>query len=728
MKALLIFLAAIFMSLQCFGQKDKGKYMTLEEALKEPHKARYLYVSGDSAALQQLKNEAEKLQNIAGIVIDGKVELEDLLWESFSHFRLLEDVILRNNQLKRLGIRSSTTMKELWISGSPEITPEKLNETLENSIYLQVLRLHDFQHTIFPSSFKKLTFLKKLEICRSTWTFDQIVENIGNLENLRQLLLPDNHFIEVDKNIKNVRPIQHLDLSGNDLLTISSKVKKLNQLDTLVLNRNAFTNLQDLVPILEQTKIDLLILQNDSTTNKEDFEYLLPGKDIIWMFTPYNSTAFELPHGTTELVKDFETEDLKQTKQNTIAVSSKDVKLFSPAFIRYDQLQFPQALAAIDTLCFNSRYLDSSYAYSVKIEYQNETEDGYYYPLKLDKAHGTYYKKKRKKKIDHKDLSHIRFEIQNQPEGLEDKVFITVVAQPFEDVPRTDLDVFKDIVWEVNDFSSTKAFQEKVMNQKTWSDIRIIKEENSDHYTFMLKGRFENMELNVTPHKAGKINDETFHKKGMPKIFQEYQKDLAKTSAKFDKDLKKKIGQAERKYSKEINAKWEEVQKYMTEEEKKLSRYEWMPYYLKIKGNEFGLIGQEQLEILYLSRFLESRGFTSSKGNDFYIGQKWITFSLKKANQEVLKIQDYCLIDLDRHLLKYFSNQEKTEFLYDGYHNFVLVAKLNDGGFVLLNAEQVQQLCTDKQLIVPESAYVSTEKSNAAVAEMIEKMVGEIKY
>ena len=735
MKVILIYsicFIGFLSSFQTLAQGSTSKYLSLEEALETPHKARYVYLVGDSASIKQLNKDAEKLRNIAGIAIDGKVEMEVELWESFSHFKLLEDVILRNNQLKNLGIQATTTMKELWISGSPEISLEELNSTLENSTYLKVLRLQDFQLNTFPSSLKKLSFLSTLEICRSTWTFDQIEENLTDLKNVKQLFLPDNHFGAVEKAIKNLPAVEYLDLSGNDLTTLSNKVKKLDELDTLVLNRNAFADLDELASILQASKIDLIILQGDTTVIKEDFEYLVPGKEIIWLHTPYRSTEFVLPQGKTELVKDFVTEDLKQTKLDLGFTVAKDVKLFSPAFIRYDQLQFPQALSEIDTLCFNSRYLDSSYIYTLKIPLQNETEDGYYYPLKLNKAHNTYFKKKKKKKIQHEKLSHIRFEVQPPVTGYESKVIVVVLAQKFEgtdkDILRTDLDAFKDIVWEMIDFSTKKEFEEAVMLQKTWSDIRIVKESGSEYYTFVIKGRFGSVNLKAIPHKASKFGDETFLKKAMPKLFQEYQKDLSKEAAKFDKELKKTINQAERKYGKEINAKWAEVQSYMSGDEKKLTRSEWMPYYAKIKGNELGLIAQEKLEVLYLSRFLESRGFTPSKGTDFYIGQKWISFTLKKSNQETLKIQDYCLIDLDRHLLKYFSNQEKPEFLYDGYHNFVLVAKLMDGSFILLNSEQVKQLCTDEQLVVPESAYLSKEKTNAVIAEMIGKMVEGLNY
>jgi Leucine-rich repeat (LRR) protein len=710
------------------SQSDLSKYISLNEALLAPHKARYLYVTGDSVSLQKLKLESDKLKNLAGIAVDGKVELENTLWESFSNFKMLEHIILRNNKLTTLKIQSTTTMKELWINGSPDISYEKLNSTLENCIYLQVVRLQDFQLTQVPAALKKLTFLKKLQICRSKWMFDQIVENLVDLQSLKQLFLSDNHFVEVDKTIKNLPPIEHLDLSGNDLVTISSKLKKLNSLDTLVLNRNSIVDLNLLAPVFQPSKISLLILQNDTVTNISDFEYLIPGKDVIWMYDSYNKIDFELPKGKTELVKEFETKDLKQEELSIESTFVKDVKLYSPAFIRFDQLQFPQALATLDTLTFNSRYKDSTYIYTTKIPYQNETIDGYYYPLKLDKAHQTYYKKKKKKKIDHEKLSHIRFQIHNSVKGFESKVLVSILVQPFEGSKSSELEAFKDVTWQMVDFLNNKEFEEAVMNQKTWSDIRIEKLPENEYYTFALKGRFQNLNLKALALKTTNLSDESFSKKSMPKIYQAYQKDLVKEAAKFDKDLKKSIVQAEKKFSKEIIDKWAKVQIYMSEDEKKLSRYEWMPYYLKIKGNEFGLIAQEKLQILYLSRYLESRGFISSKGNDFYVGQKWISFTLQSNKQELLKIEDYCLIDLDRRLIKYFPDQEKTEFLYDGYHNFVMIAKLSNGSFVLLDPEQMKLLSIKETLIVPEKYFIDKEKSNAAVAETIENMLKLLKY
>jgi len=731
MKQLQFYLFCLSILLPLVSKTQSELYLSIDEALKNPSEARYIYSKGDSSSLLLLKTGAPKLLNIAGVVIDGKVENEIDLWDAFSNFRIIEQIILKDNELNTLSIQATSTMKEIWISGSPAISYGKLNSTLEKCAYLKVLRLHDFQFNEVPQAIERLSLLKKLEVTRSNWDFNAIIEKVKGLEALEQLILPDNRFGTLDKSIKYLPEVKHLDLSGNNLVSLSNKLKKVTQIDTLVINRNAFDELKTLYPLLKQVKIEVLVVHNDTLNTSEEIEYALPGKEVICLNSAYNSTEFILPKGTTKLIKAFKTEELKQSDLAKKEIITTNIELYSPAFIRYDQLQFPQPLESIDTLCFNSRYADSSYVYTEKITYQNETKNGYFYPLKYDDSHNTYYKKKRKKKIAHEKQSHIHFFVSKPIEGFENKVLVTFLSAPLAGVKlveRSDLEAFKDVTWEIKGYANNKEFQEDIMNQKSWSDIRIEKEADEETCTLILKSRFNEIQLNALPRSTKKFNDEKFNLKEFPKLYRTYQKELSKSGARFDKTIKKTIQQSEKKFIKEIDEKWEEVTKYMSEEEKQLTRYEWMPYYLKIKGKEMGMIGQEKIDILYLSRFLESEGFTNSKGNDFYIGQKWITFSLKSLSNEQLAIKDYCLIDLDRKLVNYFPASNSTEFLYDGYHNMVMIAQLKNGGFIFLDAKQFKQICTKNDLVVPTNAYLSDDKTNDKVAEIISNQVKEISY
>lgn len=723
---LLIALIGLFLS--PLSKAQNNQYVSINDAIESPENVRYLLVPGDSASISLLLTHSKSFRNIAGIAIQDEVQMENELWESFLQFRLLEHIVLDNNNLTRLEISSSTTVNQIWISGSPKLTYNNLEGVLSKCRFIKVLKLHDFKINNVPPSLSQLSLLKSLQMVNSKWTFEDIVESVEELPELKTLILAHNQFGEVGRSVKKLSHVEHLDLSGNNLFSIHQKVNKLEHLDTLVLNQNLF---DDLVPIAERlqgSSIDLLVFQNDTINANTDIDYLLPGKEVIWTYDNFNDLSFTLPTVNNEVQDQFEVDELNQESLNADAAINYGIRPYSPAFIRYDQLQFPQPLANLDTSCFISRYQDSTYVYTAKVHNQNETPDGYYYPLKLDKAHGTYYKKKRKRKIKHKKQSHIRLHVQKPPKDHENEVYISVIPQPVDDIKRTDLSAYRDIVWRIEGFTSKKSFEEAVTKNRTWSDIRIIFDEETEMFELLLKGRFGEMTLKAKPFNASYKPDKKFYTRTVPKMNERYQKNLDKSKKKFDKTLTRDIAKAERKFRKEIDRKWNEVQTYMSEEEKKLSRREWMPYYQKIKGKEYVAIGKERLEILYLTRFLESRGFEASKGNDFYVGQKWIDFHLFNAQNDTLEVLDYCVVDLDQRLVRYFPNRKNNQILFDGYHRLVLLARLSNGQFVFLNNDQIVKINEQGFVTVGSQNYIPSGITNKSFSLRIEKLAQALVY
>jgi hypothetical protein len=502
-----------------------------------------------------------------------------------------------------------------------------------------------------------------------------------------------------------------LDLSSNELTEISPRLKSLKTLDSLILNRNQITNIEPIAKYLPNSTLNYLVFDDDTLVNKDGIAYMLPGKEIIWSDNKRIANQFVLPKG--------EILDAQQNKIDSISFENKEIqvsgnssiKLLSPAFIEYDQLYFPNPLKKYDSLKFAKRYLDSSYIYTQKINYQNNTPEGYYYPLKYDKAHQNWYKKKRLKKIVHQKHSYVLVTLLNSPKELEGSVLFELNINDVKS-KRDDLKAFEGIVWEALSYNSKKRFEEEIITQKAWSDVRIVFDEAKTEYRVELKGRFKNATVFVQPRKSTDLGNLKDMEKSAPKMAERYKKALSKNEIQFNKELIKSKQKLLRPCDKELKNLWGIVEAKMSDEEKGWTKDVWLQYYKAVKKNEFTLLANNELGIQYLSRYLESQGFMRSNGLDFYVGQKWVNFELLSKDSSNLDIKDYCIIDMDRKLVKYYKATNDHQILYEPFHKYMFITQLKDGRVVYLNDKQLLALKGSGQLLIDKDSIINSDISN----------------
>lgn len=118
-----------------------------------------------------------------------------------------------------------------------------------------------------------------------------------------------------------------------------------------------------------------------------------------------------------------------------------------------------------------------------------------------------------------------------------------------------------------------------------------------------------------------------------------------KYKKRFNKDLGRFMKKVQRKEIKRINYLWSLVEAKMTEEEKEMTKPDWVRYYDEIIKNEYYLLSKEELELIYLARFMKSQGFKESKGNDFFVGQQWKSVVILNKDSVVQELKDFCVID-----------------------------------------------------------------------------------
>jgi len=105
---------------------------------------------------------------------------------------------------------------------------------LEN---LRELNLNNNDFETFPEPLTKLSNLERLQIMR-TKNLKKLSINIGNLKNLRTLILSYNSITELPESIGNLKKLEKLYLGNNNLETLPESIGKMNNLKKLYLNNN----------------------------------------------------------------------------------------------------------------------------------------------------------------------------------------------------------------------------------------------------------------------------------------------------------------------------------------------------------------------------------------------------------------------------------------------------------------------------------------------------------
>ena len=714
-KAFSIFVIGIFFN--CLSFAGSENYIALEKALENPEKAKHIEVNCDSISFSVLQERISDFMHLSGIAFIGAPKQESKIWEVLSHLRMLEQVLFIDNNLTEVKVGgSSSTIKKLWLKGSPNINVNSLNTVLRKANYIQYLRLDSIQSEVYPFEIGKLELLKELQISNSTWRSRILFMIAGRCEKLKRLDLHSNNFQFIGNEIKRVNHIRYLDISGNGLSKLPKALVKLNKVDTLVLNRNGFTQYDELSKKLKTMRLAHLITDIDSIISVEDFEYSLPGMTIDWSNLILENYSFTLPHNFLQPKKNKSSIDSIQLQKLSFkALGSSSLKLRSPAYIIYDNVEMPNPLKDFDTIRFLSRFNSREYEVTDKIAVQNHTRDQKYHPLKKNKKTGLFEKKKSLKKIKHYKHSPVQLFIEEPPKEYEELILFKVQSE------KTDvLKNYARIVWEAIDYNTgNENFKNKFIKQKSWSDVRLFKEEGEKGiHRLVFKGRFQDDSLFVIPRELNKLGDEKFTEKYLektvPKLFVKYEKNLVKIEKKFNKNLTRAIKKAQRKDIRRITALWAQIEAKMTDEEKEMNKPDWVRYCQNILENEFPLLAREKFQLIYLTRFLNSQGFKESKGQDFFVGQKWKSIGLLNSDSSAQEIKDYCLIDLDRRLVKYYEADSVSKILVEPFHNYQFIAQLKSGQVVSLNPAKTKQLLNNETYSIEPKVLVNPNITNAS--------------
>lgn len=216
-----------------FAQKNHT-YTSLEEALRNPDKVEVLDLGGQK--LGNLPAEIGTLTRLKKLVLYGN-ELKTLPAE-ISKLTQLETLDLYDNKLKELplALASLTNLTRLDIGNNAlrEIPAPILALSKLEKLYLYGNKIKNL-----TSEITRLKALKELRLgggfrfLRNGNRIKKLPENIGDLQNLEELHLPDNQLKTLPTSFANLKKLQMLELLHNRFKRVPEPILALENLQSM---------------------------------------------------------------------------------------------------------------------------------------------------------------------------------------------------------------------------------------------------------------------------------------------------------------------------------------------------------------------------------------------------------------------------------------------------------------------------------------------------------------
>ncbi|MBL4669699.1 MAG: hypothetical protein JKY30_10620 [Flavobacteriales bacterium] len=396
-----------------------------------------------------------------------------------------------------------------------------------------------------------------------------------------------------------------------------------------------------------------------------------------WLFILFFSPCLLLSQNSEE-----------KTTYGKIKVDKKDLKIYSQAYIHYPQVfrDFDRKVK-FDTTSFEERFIDTTYANTVKID-SDYRDPRVYETVALD----------------------IR-------EGLRDEIwFVFKKNEGYASLltrKNPEVNSFTGMAWVYKGDLTRKEFEEKFIfykkksflkrkTRKQWTDFRIYYNNFSQSFTIQLKNINGFLDIEAYPRYTSLTRDIKDSQERYEKNNAKYLKYLQRRKIKFDKKMTKRKNifyNSIKEYDANL---WRSFQKnYMTEEERKLPREEWLKYYDKVIANERKAMGNASPTLGNIVRsikiddykILTSASFLSP--NDTTV----IKTLYQSKKEEKLAITNILIIDVEAKTYKKYVGSKGIKVIkIDDPENTnnVMVVWLRNGNIGFLSQSELRNLKVNK--------------------------------
>ncbi|PCJ00826.1 MAG: hypothetical protein COB15_01780 [Flavobacteriales bacterium] len=371
-----------------------------------------------------------------------------------------------------------------------------------------------------------------------------------------------------------------------------------------------------------------------------------------------------------------------------IKVDKKDLKIYSQAYIHYPQVfrDFDRK-AQFDTTSFEERFIDTTYANTIKID-PDYRDPRVYETLALDLR-----------------------------EGLEDEIwFVFKKNEGYASLlsrKNPEINSFTGMAWVYKGTLSDKEFEDKFIYQKRksflkrkvrkqWTDFRLYYHNSSQSFTIQLKNMNGFIEIEAYPRYTSLSRDIRESQERYEKNNARYLKYLKRRKTKFDKNIIKRKNIFYRSIKEYDENLWKSFQKnYMTEEERKLPREEWLRYYDKVIANERKAMGNASPTLGNIIRSIRIDDYKIQASSVFFATNDSTTIKTLYQNkkEEKLAITDVLMIDVEAKTYKKYVGSKGIKVIkVDNPENTnnVMVVWLRNGNVGFLTQKELRNLSVNK--------------------------------
>jgi len=586
--------------------------------------------------------------------------------KNIDKFSNLKSLIIVNYEDKYLPSEIKTlNLKEITISNSPDLDYASTFKLFSKIATLKTIILDNNDIKYFPKEIKLVKNLNRLDIINNEGIeIENFVNTVKAIKTLKELNLSINLLTNLPKNIGELSQIEKLNISCNNLNDFPKSVKEIKGLDSLQMEDNMFT---DQIKSLNKLKdIDLKFISLDTIVLPEN-------RTIIKTMFP-NATIKEL--NAITIAKDVEiynipkAENETNTKFGKITVNGVQFKAYSNAYYHYAKLFNNRRFDyTYDTLMFSERYMDTTYAGTMKIQ-----ADAKYNMLKIYKY----------KWFLSKD---IKFDIVDRKYSM----------YFYKQYPE--LRAFNSITWVYKGNLSKKEFKKAYIKDKEWIDVRVYFNEEAKDFTIELKSRSSFTEIQAYPLFLSRLKYDNClveSQKQYVKLNSRYSKGLDLKQRKFHKTLYRNKNKYQRTRKKAIYRTWLAFKKqYMSSEERKLTREEWLLYYDNIIANEKKALASASANTNVLTRSLDIEKYIYNNITSMADrGYSTVNAGFYNNKGDKLAVQSFIVIDLeDRSYYKFKSNLGiDLQSMFLANNNIAIVAELRNGDIGYITSSELSKL------------------------------------
>ncbi len=498
----------------------------------------------------------------------------------------LEKVVISNYEGKKLPseVQKLEFVEEISIIGCPEVSMKVLFKQLSVLPILERLNLSNNNIVVLPKEIQLLANLKELNISlNSNINLKASLDVIKEIKMIQKLGLPVNQLSEIPPNIGELKNLKELNLFDNNLTDLPDEIADLDSLEILKVEKNIIVKSLD--NYKKFGKLNIKYLSIDDNLSDEEFEKLkqiFPNAEIEQIEEKqFGEDQFK---DELKLLKDSLYREVMNEREGgngsldspkVIRKVPKGVKILSKSYMHYAEI-FDNLSVEVDfdSTLFQERFRDTNY-YNV-------------FPIQP----GIAFEKVNLKMVKSKEKGQIWFEF------IEDEYY-------FENHPE--MDAFNDMVWVVvGNIGAVKSFKEEYVKDKSYSDFRLQYRSGKKNFILVLKSGRGFEKLTVFPRFPSKSSSVEKVQFSYEKRMLKYLEKLNKRNYEYNKELFRKKANYRYQLARVYKKAWEDFKKnYFCEEEKEMSKEEWLSYYDGVVADEINALRRSAPRKEFLVRTLE---------------------------------------------------------------------------------------------------------------------------